>query len=86
MGLPHIATLLMSLETALFTLAAQTTSFTGTFTAANSQSVAMRVAGAPGNTVAALNLNQQLSEDDYVTGIGPVTPVLITFDPQDLNF
>jgi uncharacterized protein (TIGR03437 family) len=68
----------------LMPMAAQTTNFAGTFTTTNTTSVEVLnrgfqgtgAIGALGNGVVSLNLGQQLSEDDYVSGIGPVTPVL----------
>src|SRR6058998_582018 len=76
----------VSLSSAMLTpIAAQTTNFSGTFTT-NGNTTNIEVLnrgfqgtgaiGALGNGVVSLNLAQQLSEDDYVSGIGPVTPVL----------
>src|SRR5205807_8588152 len=74
----------VSLSSALLTpIAAQTTNFTGTLTTSNTTPFEVLnrgfqgtgAIGALGNGVVSLNLAQQLSENDYVSGIGPVTPV-----------
>ena len=85
MSISNLAASFLALMASLVTpVAAQTTSFTATFTTTNHQSIESLVrsfqgtgaVGGLGNTVVVLNLNYVLSEQDYVTGIGPVAPVL----------
>jgi uncharacterized protein (TIGR03437 family) len=88
----RLAALLASQCISLAPSMAQTTDFTAILTTTNRQPVEMLIrvfpgagiVGALGNSVISLQLSQQLS-DDYLSGVGPVTPVLTLWPSRPDN-